>query len=598
MRFKSFASALSVVCTLLVVSVSAQNNVGVGTTTPDLSAIMDISATDRGVLVPRTDTLSITAPATGLLIYTPTDSAFWYFDGIYWRSAFGPQSNLPLLLPNGTFGQTLYYDTITNVGWTATSFLWNSSNQIGVNTSNPDGSAIMEIVSRTQGFLPPRMTEAERDAIANPAQGLVVFNLSDSTLDIFNGNCWLASYQQNCTDCILTATPNSTAGTIDRVVADSIQFQIAINQINGTPQNIALQLMSALPAGVTANFSANPTFSTSTVNVSFHASPFAPAGTFPIVIQVLCGGSTINIIYSLTILPCYVVDVINSVDNYNLGVDLYVQHPTAPTNQPVCVVNNIATGVTITSPSSTVPAYTTGTLPAGSVVAIVNDGNIIGRGGDGGVAYDPANGLTGDGVAGGDAVIATLDATILNNAVIFGGGGGGGAMAFSLAYTTPSIPLIGPLTIGFFVGSGGGGGAGLGVGGDYNTNLFIGYAVYDEGTDGTGGVGGVQGQGGLLNAPFSFAAGPATITITPNTNGGDGGPYGFSGTQGSFALSLTVTVTVPFIGNIPIGPINIPIPVPPPLAGVGGYAIRHNGNTINIPDNLYNTSQLKGEVGP
>jgi hypothetical protein len=171
-------------------------------------------------------------------------------------------------------------------------------------------------------------------------------------------------------------------------------------------------------------------------------------------------------------------------------------------------------------------------------------------------------------------------------------------MAFSIAYNTPSIPIIGSITIGLFVGSGGGGGAGLGEGGDYNTNLFIGFAAYDEGEGGTGGVGGVQGQGGQLNAPFDFTVSIATVTITPNTNGGDGGPYGFAGTQGSFGLALTVTIAVPIIGNIPIGPINIPIPVPPPLAGEGGNAIKHNGNVTNIPDNLYNTSQFKGQVGP
>ena len=600
MRFKSFASALSVVCTLLVVSVSAQNNVGVGTTTPDLSAIMDISATDRGVLVPRTDTLSITAPATGLLIYTPIDSAFWYFDGVYWRSAFGPQSNLPLLLPNGTFGQTLYYDTITNVGWTATSFLWNSSNQIGVNTSNPDGSAIMEIVSRSQGFLPPRMTEAERDAISNPAQGLVVFNLSDSTLDIFNGNCWLASYQQNCTDCILTAVPNSIAGTIDRVVVDSIQFQIAITQINGSPQNIALQLMSALPAGVTANFSANPTFSTSTVDVTFQASPFAPAGTFPIVIQVLCGGSTVNIIYSLTILPCYVVDVTNSTDNYNLGVELYLAHPTAPTNQPVCVVNNIASGVTISSPDVAVPAYTTGNLPAGSLIAIVNAGNIIGKGGDGGDAYDPALGWTGDGIGGGTAVDLTQDADIINNFNIFGGGGGGNALAFAIS-TGNLIPPPAP-AFGFFVGSGGGGGAGGGLGGDQPPGL-IGLSFYTGGADATAGQFGVAGNGGILNFPIPFTVGPAQVVLNPNTIGGNGGEYGYPGTSGVFQLTITVNVivNVPFIGNIVIpvvSNLNLPIPVPPPLVGPAGFAVKRNGFATTIPDNLYNTSFLRGQVGP
>lgn len=600
LNLKYLASALVGFGCFCVLSVSAQNNVGVGTTSPDPSAIMDISASDRGVLVPRTDTLSITTPATGLLIYTPADSSFWYFDGVYWRSAFGAQGTLPLQLPNGTFGQTLHWDTITNVGWTANSFVWNSGTQMGVNTQAPDASAIVEISSRFQGFLPPRMTEAERDAISSPAAGLVVFNDTDSTLDIFNGTCWLPSFLEDCDACAINATPSSTAGTIDRVVADSIQFQIAINQINGLPQNIALNVLTTLPSGITASFSANPTFGSSTVDVTFHATPFAPAGTFPIVIQVLCGGSSYNVIYSLTVLPCYIVDVINSVDNYNLGIELYISHPTAPTNQPVCVVNNIGPGVLISSPDVNVPAYTTGNLPAGSLVAIVNGGNVIGKGGDGGDAYDPALGWTGDGVTGGTAIELTLGADVINNFNIYGGGGGGNAMAFAIS-TGNLIPPPAP-AFGFFIGSGGGGGAGGGEGGDQPPGL-IGLSWYTPGGDATSGQFGVEGMGGILNFPIPFTVGPAQVVLNPNTIGGNGGPYGYPGTSGIFQLTITVSiiVNIPFVGNVVIpvvSNLNIPIPVTPPLVGQGGYAVKHNGFTVNIPDNLYNTSFLKGQVGP
>lgn len=579
---------------------TAQNNVGVGTTTPDTSAILDISSPDKGVLIPRTDTLSIQGPATGLLIYTPADSAFWYFDGVYWRSAFGPQSTLPLQLPLGTFGQTLYWDTLSTPGWRANSFLWNRVGQLGVNTTAPDSSAIVDIRSREMGFLPPRMSLVERDAINNPAAGLIVFNETDSTLDIFNGNCWLPSFLQNCDDCAMTAIPSSTADTIDRVVADSVQIQIAINQTNGTPQDIALTLMSQLPNGVTATFTPNPISSSGNVDVTFHATSFAPAGTFPIVIQVLCGTSTVNIVYTLTILPCYVVDVTNSTVNYDLGTDLYVVHPSAPTNQPVCVVSNIASGVTISSPDVTIPAYTTGTLPAGSLVAIVNAGNIIGMGGDGGDAVDPVNGLTGDGIDGGTAIELTLDADIVNNFNIFGGGGGGNAMAFSIS-TGSLIPPPAP-TIGFFLGSGGGGGAGGGLGGS-QPNGIIGLAWYIPGIDGTAGQFGVGGAGGLLSFPIPFTVGPAQFILNPNTLGGNGGDYGYPGTSGSFQLTIDVNllVNVPFVGIVVVplvSNVNIPIPVTPPLVGQAGFAVKHNGFQTTIPDNLYNTSFLRGQVGP
>ena len=50
----------------------AQNNVGVGTATPDNSAVLDASSTTQGLLAPRMSQVqrnAIGAPATGLLVY-------------------------------------------------------------------------------------------------------------------------------------------------------------------------------------------------------------------------------------------------------------------------------------------------------------------------------------------------------------------------------------------------------------------------------------------------------------------------------------------------------------------------------------------------
>ena len=47
--------------------------------------------------------------------------------------------------------------------------------QIGVGTLTPDASASVDITSISRGFLPPRMTAAQRDAITSPAEGLLVY---------------------------------------------------------------------------------------------------------------------------------------------------------------------------------------------------------------------------------------------------------------------------------------------------------------------------------------------------------------------------------------------------------------------------------------
>ena len=46
--------------------------------------------------------------------------------------------------------------------------------QVGVGTVTPDASAALEVKSTPKGFLPPRMTTAERNVISTPPAGLII----------------------------------------------------------------------------------------------------------------------------------------------------------------------------------------------------------------------------------------------------------------------------------------------------------------------------------------------------------------------------------------------------------------------------------------
>jgi hypothetical protein len=61
---------------------------------------------------------------------------------------------------------------------------------IGIGTSAVNGKAVLDVVSTTKGFLPPRMTTAQRDAISSPTTGLVIYNTSTNALSFFNGTAW------------------------------------------------------------------------------------------------------------------------------------------------------------------------------------------------------------------------------------------------------------------------------------------------------------------------------------------------------------------------------------------------------------------------
>lgn len=68
------------------------------------------------------------------------------------------------------------------------------SQSVGIGTLSPDSSAIVDMTSTTKGMLVPRMTTAQRDAIVDPAAGLMILNLDDYCMDIFDGEYW----SKNC----------------------------------------------------------------------------------------------------------------------------------------------------------------------------------------------------------------------------------------------------------------------------------------------------------------------------------------------------------------------------------------------------------------
>jgi len=101
------------------------------------------------------------------------------------------------------------YGTIANFGTTVLglshpNFIELAAGGVQVNVLQPgkvvvstepsagDPSAIFEVRSTTKGTLLSTMTEAQRDAIATPAEGLEIYNLDTHTKNFWNGTVWKA----------------------------------------------------------------------------------------------------------------------------------------------------------------------------------------------------------------------------------------------------------------------------------------------------------------------------------------------------------------------------------------------------------------------
>ncbi|MCX7606708.1 MAG: hypothetical protein N2170_05520 [Bacteroidia bacterium] len=468
------------------------------------------------------------------------------------------------------------------------------SQGVGIGILQPHPAALLHLESQQKGLLLPRLNRAERDAISNPPWGLVIFNTQDSVIEYFNGRCWIPAYAEGCDDCNFTLTVNPSSGVIDHVQTSSVQATITLTQLAGTPQPIAIQLYSTLPPYTSHSFTPPVLNGSGSSLLTITVEPLAPPGTYPVIIQAVCGRTIKNVIYTLTIDSCYRVNVVNSATNYNLTT----ANPQLPTTVPICVIVHTYPGVEISAASTSVPAFTTGNLHPQSVVALVHQGAFLGRGGNG-ASGAPLPNYSLPGSPGGDALHITARTYLyLQNGYIFGGGGGGASAGVeeTFGFNTP----IGNISFSVGISAGGGGGAQLGQGGSPSGNVTIGY--FSPGQNGSAGLTATGGQGGQLNLPITYNAGPLTVTVTPQGYGGRGGDYGYPGREGYVRVCISGQISLPW--PFPSIPINKGC-LPPggvilQSGGAPGYAIRRIGGVplYSYPDGPYLTGFLKGRIGP
>ena len=146
------------------VKVSAQNNVGIGTATPAPSAILDLTDTQRGLLLPRVTSAqrtAIAAPANGLMVYDITvDCVFYYSSLSGWQSLCqqaggggtgatgttgitgptGPAGSASTVGPTGATGPTGIAGTVGATGATGLTGPTGPDWTISALTLNPSGT--------------------------------------------------------------------------------------------------------------------------------------------------------------------------------------------------------------------------------------------------------------------------------------------------------------------------------------------------------------------------------------------------------------------------------------------------------------------------
>lgn len=186
--------------------------------------------------------------------------------------------------------------------------------------------------------------------------------------------------------------------------------------------------------------------------------------------------------------------------------------------KPLKATVTVNSGIYVYASTTAVYGMQTGsTFPAGTTLAVINNGLIVGCGGAGGAGGSQAtNG--GPGLAGGVGFLASVAVSITNNGTVGGGGGGGGGAGGAV-----------------FAGDTGGGGGGrvLGAGGGGLTGNAGTLTAAGAGRGGGPGGAGTSGAGGNLG--------------TAGSAGTDGGGTGGPGAGGAAGACTTGNANITWV---------------------------------------------------
>ncbi|HLO43908.1 MAG TPA: hypothetical protein VK175_06210 [Leadbetterella sp.] len=141
--------------------IDQNGNVGIGTASP--GALLDINGASRF--------LALDVRSSNYLLFYNSDNS--NFSGFRNSGATGANNdNIDFFVAGGTRMRI------------------NNSGRLGIGTLTPDASALLHVSSTTQGVLITRGTTTQINAIASPANGLMVYNTTLNKLCVYENGAW------------------------------------------------------------------------------------------------------------------------------------------------------------------------------------------------------------------------------------------------------------------------------------------------------------------------------------------------------------------------------------------------------------------------
>ncbi|MBC7867409.1 MAG: hypothetical protein H7X88_07735, partial [Gloeobacteraceae cyanobacterium ES-bin-316] len=122
--FLNFKKAVVFITCVCISAFAKAQSVGIGTTAPNPSAILEINSSNKGLLLPRvSDTSSVPNPAKGLLVYSLANNKIWFYNGSRWQQAASNAGGM----------DSLWYRANDSISYSGKKY-------VGINRDNPSGA--------------------------------------------------------------------------------------------------------------------------------------------------------------------------------------------------------------------------------------------------------------------------------------------------------------------------------------------------------------------------------------------------------------------------------------------------------------------------
>jgi hypothetical protein len=283
--------------------IKAGGNVLIGTTT-DSGYKLDVSGTARvlGALLAENVPIRIQNNSPS------TNTAFLNINRTGHGSTSTVGSQLMISYTNRSPGGLWSEDRFSNVvysntaGAVTTGFEWYVHNNqvesiaavlamsingktLSVGTNTPQASAVFQADSTTQGFLAPRMTTAQKNAITSPATGLEVYDSTTNTPNYFNGTMWVGVASNQSTGLspgLFSQTSDSVAVTNTTVESSLISTGVGTLSVPANGFQVGAAYIAYLSGVMSSQNNA-------TMEIHLRSNGFVLADTDPMILSATTG---------------------------------------------------------------------------------------------------------------------------------------------------------------------------------------------------------------------------------------------------------------------------------------------------------------------